>query len=165
MYHVARRKLGTRKRCRRLAFSVERGSLRRNAVSLGELTFACKCSPAPITPASIIMAGTFVGMMGVSLLGLLQIGYAVAFRVLLDTFVIRTTLIPAIIVLVAAGAGGLAGVREANRSPSPSQKANRHPSWNHTFRRRKAGRIVPFFDPIASILNKAHCFGYLRSGF
>ena len=60
-------------------------------------------------------------MISGSILGLLQIGFAVAFGVLLDTFVVRTTLVPAITVLLGRWAWwprrgpGEAAVRDAAR--------------------------------------------------
>ena len=53
-----------------------------------------------ISSAGIIMAGTFAAMMTSSITSFVQIGFAVGFGVLLDTFLIRTTLLPAIAVLV-----------------------------------------------------------------
>ena len=49
-----------------------------------------------ITSAGIIVAGTFAAMLSGEILGLAQIGFAVAVGILIDTFVVRTVLDPAL---------------------------------------------------------------------
>lgn len=53
-----------------------------------------------ITSAGIILAGTFAALMVSTLQSLFQIGAAVALGVLLDTFIVRSALVPAIAALV-----------------------------------------------------------------
>ncbi len=54
---------------------------------------------AIITSAGIILSGTFAAAMTGEVLGLVQLGFAVAFGVLVDTFVVRTVLDPALATL------------------------------------------------------------------
>lgn len=54
---------------------------------------------AIITSAGIILAGTFAGMMAGEIAFLTQLGFAVAVGVLIDTFVVRTMLDPALAAL------------------------------------------------------------------
>lgn len=49
-----------------------------------------------ITSAGIILAGTFAALMTLPLEALFQLGFTVAFGLLIDTFVVRTLLVPAI---------------------------------------------------------------------
>ena len=50
-----------------------------------------------ITSAGLVLAATFAALAVLPLLFLLQIAFIVAFGVLLDTFVVRTLLVPALV--------------------------------------------------------------------
>src|SRR5690606_40910102 len=60
---------------------------------------AVAATGAIITSAGIILAGTFAALMTGTIMGLVELGFAVAVGVLTDTFVIRTMLVPALTVL------------------------------------------------------------------
>ncbi|NLX10761.1 MAG: MMPL family transporter [Chloroflexi bacterium] len=76
---------------------------------------------AIITSAGVILAGTFGAMMSGEIMGLIQIGFAVSVGVLIDTFVVRTMLDPALAALFGRWTWWPGGVPKAPASPAEPQ--------------------------------------------
>jgi RND superfamily putative drug exporter len=55
---------------------------------------------AVITSAGLVLAGTFATLLAIPVVGLAQIGFAIVLGVLVDTFVVRSLLVPAIAILL-----------------------------------------------------------------
>ncbi|HEY5199160.1 MAG TPA: MMPL family transporter [Solirubrobacteraceae bacterium] len=51
-----------------------------------------------ITSAGIVLAGTFSALASLPLIGFTELGFVIAFGVLIDTFLVRTILVPAVVI-------------------------------------------------------------------
>ncbi|HEX3872723.1 MAG TPA: MMPL family transporter [Solirubrobacteraceae bacterium] len=51
-----------------------------------------------ITSAGIVLAGTFSALASLPLIGFTELGFVIAFGVLIDTFLVRTILVPALVI-------------------------------------------------------------------
>ena len=80
---------------------------------------------AVITGAGIVLAGTFGALAVLPLVVLTQIGFIVAFGVLLDTFVVRSVIVPAAVIDVGRRSGGRRSWRKRERGRAIARRGRR----------------------------------------
>lgn len=88
------------------------------------VVFGLRKTGGIISSCGIIMAGTFSALAAGTLEGLAQLGFALAFGVLLDTFVVRPIVVPAYLILLHQGWFGALG-RFLGAEPNVSSKRPR----------------------------------------
>jgi putative drug exporter of the RND superfamily len=76
---------------------------------------------AVITGAGIVLAGTFGALAVLPLIFLTEIGFIVAFGVLLDTFVVRSLIVPALVIDVGKRVWWPSRLAKAEEPASPER--------------------------------------------
>src|SRR3954447_602444 len=95
-----------------------REEARRHGTPQGALRALIATGPV-ITSAGLILAGTFAVLMTLPLDILLELGFTVALGVLLDTFLVRTLMVPSIVKLVGDASWWPAKLRPPSEPPAP----------------------------------------------
>ena len=83
--------------------------VREETLTHGTRRGCCAASRSPaavITSAGIVLAGTFSALAVLPLVILTEIGFTIAVGVLIDTFIVRTVLVPALVLRSATRSGG-----------------------------------------------------------
>jgi RND superfamily putative drug exporter len=96
-----------------------REEARRHGTREGALRALVATGPV-ITSAGLILAGTFAVLMTLPLDILLELGFTVALGVLLDTFLVRTLMVPAIVKLVGDASWWPAKLQPPAEPPGPA---------------------------------------------
>ena len=74
-----------------------------------------------ITSAGIVLAGTFTMLATLPLKTLTELGFTIAFGVLLDTFVVRSVLVPALVFDMGARVWWPSGLGRHRQAEHPAQ--------------------------------------------